>query len=72
MNIRFNGLSVPHILTELTYAINQHKNSNFPKSFTKAKRSIMGALYNREALAYLLKMKEFIEEEKPYSTDYLI
>lgn len=32
----------------------------------------MGALYNREALAYLLKMKEFIEEEKPYSTDYLI
>ena len=38
----------------------------------KAKKSIYSSMYNRYALAYLLKMKEYIAEEKPYSTDYLL
>ena len=43
-----------------------------PKSFAKSKRSIYSSIYNRYALACLLKMKEYIGEEKPYSTDYLL
>jgi hypothetical protein len=29
-------------------------------------------MYNLHALGYLLKMKEYLMEEKPYSTDYLL
>lgn len=55
--MKFNGLSTPHILTELTYTMNQHNTSYFPKAFDKAKRSVLSSVYNRHALTYLLKMK---------------
>lgn len=57
MNIKFNGFTIPHILTEIVYTLNQHENLYLPKSYNKAKKSVFSSLYNRYALAYLLKMK---------------
>ena len=61
MNIKYNGITCPHILAQSIYTINQHNNLYLPRAFNKAKRSIYYSLYNRYILSYLLKIKPFFK-----------
>lgn len=71
-NIRYTGTTCPHILAQTVYTLNQHDTLYLPRAFGKAKRSIFSSVYSRHAMAYILKMKEYLGEERPYSTDYLL
>lgn len=72
LGLKFTGSTVPHIVSQLSYAMNKHQTISFPKTYDKARRSTYASLYNRQALAYLIKMKEYVGEEKAYSTSYLL
>ena len=62
LGMKFTGFTCPHILTQLSNSANKGGSLSFPRSFEKAKVSTYASLYNRQAIAYLIKLKPYLHE----------
>ena len=62
MGMKFTGFTCPHILTQLSNSVNKYGTLCFPQAYEKAKTSTYSSLYNRQAIAYLIKLKPYLNE----------
>lgn len=64
--LKFRGNTCPHILSNLTHALNTKHSLYLPRNFQHINKAVYQGIYNMQALSYVVKLKEYIKEEKPY------
>ena len=62
MGMKYTGYTCPHVISQLAYSANKSQAICFPRNYEKAKVSTYASLYNRQALAYLIKLKPHLQE----------
>lgn len=71
--LKFNGITMPHIISQMTDTLNNHNAMYMPRVFEKVRKSVYNSLYSRHALGYLMKLNQnYLKDERPQNTDYLL
>lgn len=61
-NLKCTGFTSPLMIMQLVTSLNNHNSIFLPKVLEKVRKNVYGQVYNRNALNYVIKLKDFLQE----------